>query len=448
MFLSLGKFKIRPLAFPVETASSAASPEASMKRNFLFLLLISVLVAIVSLPAFSQTATVHGVVKDAQGNLITDAKVTWHNEDNGRTFTLKTNKKGEYFSLGIDPGKYTVTLTKDGKQLDQVKNYSVGVDDVDLPFNLKQSQEQQVAQTAKQMGTTPEQVKKMQEEQAKSEAYNKNIAAVNDKLKAATADEQANNYDGAIATLNEAAQMVPNEDLVWFRLGGAYLDSAKTQTDAAEKTKRYTEAYSDLQKAINLYNAKNAPAGAAPPPNGASAPGNAQGGQAMAPASPAKNPVQTAQDKQRLAAYYDNFANAAAHLGKSDDAVNAYNQAAELDAPHAGQYYFNLGAILTNANTSNDVNMRKQAVDAFNKAIAADPSRADAYFWKAQNLVGMATTDSSGKIVAPEGTAEAYQKYLDLQPSGPHADEAKQMLAALNAKVETSYGKKGAKKSQ
>jgi hypothetical protein len=92
--------------------------------------------------------------------------------------------------------------------------------------------------------------------------------------------------------------------------------------------------------------------------------------------------------------------------------------------------------------------MRKQAIDAFNKAIASDPGRADAYFWKAQNLVGMASTDSSGKIIAPEGTAEAYQKYLDLEPTGPHADEAKQMLTALNATVETTYGKKGATKKK
>jgi len=414
-----------------------------MKRNFLFLLLTSILVGGLSMPAFSQTATVHGVAKDAQGTPIADAQVTWHNDDNGRVFKLKTNKKGEYFSLGIDPGTYTVTLTKDGKQLDQVNKYKVGVDEVSLDFDLKQSQEQQVQQTAKEKGISADQVKKMQEAQAKTEAYNKNISAVNDKLKAATAAEQANppNYDSAIASLNEATQMAPDEDLVWFRLGGAYLDSARAQTDAQEKTKRYAEAYNDLQKAIDLYKAKNAPAAGAAPANGQNAPASAQGGQA-------KNPVEAAAAKQRLAAYYDNYAAAAARVGKPDDAVNAYGQAAELDSAHAGQYYYNLGAVLTNANSSNDAAKRKQAIDAFDKAIAADPNRADAYFWKAQNLIGMATTDSSGKINAPEGTAEAYQKYLDLQPSGPHAEEAKQMLTALNAGVETSFGKKGATKKK
>ncbi len=432
-----------------------------MKRNVLYVLMISVLSMLFALPAFSQTATVKGTCKDAQGNVIAGAEVTWHNNDNGRTFKLKTNKKGEYFSLGIDVGTYTVTLSKDGKELDKANNYKVTTDELTLDFDLKASQEQAVQDTAKAKGMTPEQVKQMQEQQAKVEQYNKSIGTVNEKLKAATAAEQATppNYDAAIASLTEASQMVPNEDLVWFRLGGAYLDSAKAQTDPAEKTKRYTEAYNDLQKAINLKTGKTAEAGApgtpgAPAANGQPAQGNGQPAQGNAPQGSAAPPptgkaaIQSALDNQRMAAYYDNFAAAAARIGKSDEAVNAYQQSATLDPSHAGQYYFNLGAVLTNSNATNDVKVRKQAVDAFDKAIAADPSHADAYFWKGQNLVGMATTDPSGKIVAPDGTTEAYQKYLELQPSGPHADEAKQMLAALNATVETNYGAKGAKKTK
>ena len=424
-----------------------------MKRNVFYVLMISVLSMVFALPAFSQTATVKGTCKDAQGTPIVGAEVTWHNNDNGRTFKLKTNKKGEYFSLGIDLGTYTVTLNKDGKELDKANNYKVTSDEMTLDFDLKASQEQAVQETAKAKGMTPEQVKQMQEQQAKVEQYNKSIGTVNEKLKAATAAEQATppNYDAAIASLTEASQMVPNEDLVWFRLGGAYLDSAKAQTDPAEKTKRYTEAYNDLQKAIDLKKSKDtggAPANGQPAQgNGQPAQGNAQTGNS-APPPTGKAAIESALDKQRMAAYYDNFAAAAARVGKSDEAVNAYQQSATLDPSHAGQYYFNLGAVLTNSNATNDVKVRKQAVDAFDKAIAADPNRADAYFWKGQNLVGMATTDSSGKIVAPDGTTEAYQKYLELQPTGPHADEAKQMLAALNATVETNYGKKGAKKTK
>ena len=44
------------------------------------------------------------------------------------------------------------------------------------------------------------------------------------------------------------------------------------------------------------------------------------------------------------------------------------------------------------------------------------------------------------KMIAPEGTAEAFQKYLELQPTGQHAEEAKAMLQGLGSTVETSYG--------
>lgn len=411
--------------------------------------------ALLSVPAFSQTATVQGECKDDQGNPIIDAQVTWHNEDNGRTYRLKTDKHGKYFSLGVDPGTYTVTLAKDGKQLDQVNKLKVDSSGMNEDFDLKKSQQEEIQQTAKAKGITPDQVKQMQEQAEKAQAYNKNIGAVNDKLKAATADEQANppNYDGAIATLTDATQIAPNEDLVWFRLGSAYLESTKTQTDAGEKTKRYAEAYNDLQKSIDLYKSKTgsavAPAGGAPAAAGALANGAApaNGSAPASGAAPANAPANgqpaapqggkpQAVDNVRLATYYDNFAAAAAKVGKNDEAVDGYKQAAQLDPAHAGHYDLNLGITLMNSGNSKD------ATDAFDKAIAADPNNALAYFFKGQGLFAGVTTDSSGKMTAPPGTEEALNKYLELQPSGPYSQPAKDMLAALGTKVETSYGTK------
>jgi hypothetical protein len=51
--------------------------------------------------------------------------------------------------------------------------------------------------------------------------------------------------------------------------------------------------------------------------------------------------------------------------------------------------------------------------------------------------------------VPPPGTTEALQKYLELQPTGPHAEEVKQMLAFLGSTVETGFGtKKGSTKKK
>jgi tetratricopeptide (TPR) repeat protein len=369
---------------------------------------------------------VKGVCKDDQGNPIVNAIVTWHNDDNGRTYKLKTNKKGEYFSLGIEPGSYTVTLTdKDGKQLFNKNKEQVDVDEHDFDIDIKAQKQQQIQDTAKQTGLTPEQIQQKLAEEKKAEAYNANIKQVNEKLSAATAALQAQppDYNSAIASLSEATQMAPNEDLVWFRLGSAYLESTKTVTDPAEKSKRDTEAYNDLKKAVDMK--KNAQ-----PPQGA----------------PPKNPEQIAADNAKLAAYYGNLGAAAARVGKTDEAVDSYKQAAQVDPAHAGNYYFNLGIVLHN--TAKDADTRKQAMDAFDKAIAADPTRADAYYLKGTDGIALATADSSGKMSAPPGTVEAFQKYLELQPNGPHAEEAKQMLAALNATVETGFGKKSPPKKK
>jgi len=54
---------------------------------------------------------------------------------------------------------------------------------------------------------------------------------------------------------------------------------------------------------------------------------------------------------------------------------------------------------------------------AFDKAVAADPTKAAAYYWKGVNLIAKETIGKDGKAVAPDGTAEAFQKYLELEPT-------------------------------
>jgi hypothetical protein len=57
------------------------------------------------------------------------------------------------------------------------------------------------------------------------------------------------------------------------------------------------------------------------------------------------------------------------------------------------------------------------------------------------NLLGKATLQGDKTIPAP-GTVEAFQKYLEIAPTGPNAQSAKDLLASLGSKVETSYGTK------
>jgi tetratricopeptide (TPR) repeat protein len=373
------------------------------------LVLIAFMIALCAAPTFAQvTGTVRGVCKDVQGKPIVGV-VEWINADTGQKYTIKTNNKGEYFSLGITPGRYTVKLSKDGQQIYFFSSVGVEADEKVLDFDMAKEQ----AATAQGQGLSPEQAKQQQEQQAKASKETNTVKALNEKLLAAKQSSDAGNYDAAIATLTEATQMDATRDLIWGRLGEAYLNSAGKQTDAAEKTKRYGSASENYQKAIDLK----------------------QKGMDTDPK------LKTPDATKVLAQYYNNLGQAAAKQGKTDDAVKAYNQAAQLDPAGSAQYYYNLGAIMTNANTSNDDKLRQAAVDAFNKSIAADPNRADSYYWKGVNLIGAATLKGD-KMVAPDGTAEAFQKYLDLQPTGPHAEEAKAMMAGIGATVETNFGKK------
>lgn len=379
-----------------------------MNRH-LAIILFALLTLAVCVPAATaqSSGTVQGTCKDAQGNPIPNAVVVYNNLDNGQKYPLKTNKKGGYFSLGLSPGKYNVVLYKDAddekanKELDHVNGVQVQIGDNNpLDFDIKKEQEN----AAKGVGLTPEQLKQMQEQQEKQKKEVNTVKSLNDKLNEAKTDADAGNYDGAIEALTAANQIDPTRDLVWFKLADYERLSATKQTDPAEKTKRLDSAVQDYQKAIQLKQEK-----------------------------PEKDA--TAQSKT-LAAYYNNLAEAYAKENKVDDAVKTYQQAAQTDPTNASQYYFNTGAVLTNAGKVDE------AVSAFDKVIAADPNKADAYYWKGVNMIGKATLTKEGKMEAPPGTAEAFQKYLELQPTGTYADAAKQMLTSIGASVETSFGKK------
>jgi tetratricopeptide (TPR) repeat protein len=246
-------------------------------------------------------------------------------------------------------------------------------------------------------------MKQMQEAQAKQAKETNTVKSLNEKLNAAKTAADAGDYDTAIAALTEATQMDATRDLIWFKLGDYYRMSAPKQTDPAEKQKRLNSAVDSYQKAVDLKKS-------------------------------------TTNDKdpnaaKNLAAYYNNLADAYAKAGKIDDAIKTYQISAQTDPGSAAQAYFNIGAVLTNAGKPDD------AIKAFDQCIAADPTRAEAYYQKGVNLLGKATLQGDKTIPAP-GTVEAFQKYLEIAPTGPNAQSAKELLASLGSKVETSYGTK------
>lgn len=355
-----------------------------MKKRLVVVMLAAMIAALCVPPAWSQAlATVKGNVKDLDGKPMSGVVVEYASQETGRKYNLKTDKGGNFFSIGVAPGTYKVTLLgTDNKPITFWNGVPVRLSEAENVFNVDLQKEK-----ARSAGQVSEEQKKQIEAVEKE---NVKIKGLNEKLALAKQQQDAGQFDAAVQTLAEASQLDATKDLIWFKLGDAYVAAAKHNQDKTAAKDQFAKAADAYKKAIEI--------------------------------------------KPTVGAYYNNMGEAYAKLGQTQDAINAYTQAAQNDPTEAGKYYFNLGAVLTNSGKVDDANT------AFDKAIAADPTKADAYYQKAVNLLGKATVDKDGKMVAPPEVATNLNKYLELAPDGPNAQAAKDLLAGLGAKVETNYG--------
>jgi tetratricopeptide (TPR) repeat protein len=356
--------------------------EAGMKKQIVLIALTVLLIAAMAVSAAAQMTTqIKGSAKDETGKPYVGISVILQSTDSNRKYTLKTDKRGEFFSLGIQPGRYNVIFQKDGQTFYTWNNYDVKLSPGEKDNNLELDMAKERAEQAKKGGMTEEQKKQMEAVQKE----NSKIKGLNEKLAAARAAEQAGNWDQAVQIMQDAVAVDQSKGILYATLG-----------DALTGAKKFPEAADAYQKATAL--------------------------------------------EPNKGEYHNNLGQAYLKSNKIDEAIGEYNKAAEIDPTHAATYYFNLGAVLTNKNKPDDANA------AFDKCIAADPTKADAYYWKGVNLVAKATVDKTGKMVAPDGTSEALNKYLELQPEGPYAQGAKDLLGSIGAAVQTSFGKERKKK--
>lgn len=114
-----------------------------------------------------------------------------------------------------------------------------------------------------------------------------------------------------------------------------------------------------------------------------------------------------------------------AHDKKFAEASAAFDSAAKIYPAGAALYRHNETILFFQAGNSD-----AQLVAA-DQAIALDPTRAANYYFKGQALVSRATLDpKTQKMILPAGCAEAYQKYLELEPNGPYSADVKGVLTA------------------
>jgi tetratricopeptide (TPR) repeat protein len=372
-----------------------------IKLSFAAVIVLSVALLLVSGAAAQSTGSVAGDVKNLEGKPFADVTVVLKSKESGLSYTAKTDKNGHFVQIGIRPGVYIVSFTgldpSSKQQVTYETNAAIaGGEEAKLDFNFKDILSKQTAEQA-------EARKKQQEDLQKFEGMKAHFEAgaaaldeakqVKDAMMKLPADQRTESqeklkalYSTAVSELEAAQKAAPEKDanlhLIYYKLGAAY--------DAAGKNNEAVEAY---QKAIEL------------------------------------KPLQ--------AAYYNNLGNVLARQGKIPEAGQAYQKSADLDPAGAASAWMNYGIVLYNANRLKD------AVDPFRKATTLDPKNADAWYLLGAALLASMETKKEGDkliyVIAP-GNVEAYQKYLELAPTGRYANDAKaslQALESLGAGVET-----------
>jgi len=361
------------------------------KLGILASVLLLASLAVGAAPAGAQNlAGISGTLIDQQGKPMPGYLVIIKSTETGLIYTMKTDKNGMYRQIGIRPGVYEITVKAKDKEPAIVEVKCQVPLDPDFRFDIdlramrpEQTPEQQAAR------------KKQEEEQKKFE--NMKAAFMDGQTKVEQADQahaemmkapadqraglqpKVNGlYEDALHSFQQAQQAAPEKDpnlpLLYAKLGYAN-----------EMLGNYDEAIADYQKAIAL---------------------------------------------KPMAEYYNVLSLAQARAGKIPDAEQSCDKSAALDPTKGTSCWLNLGIVLYNKNQLAD------AVAPLQKATALNPKNPQAWYLLGASLVATMTVKQEGEKMIPvlaPGTVEAYQKCIELDPSGPWGDQARQGLAQLQA---------------
>jgi len=196
--------------------------------------------AAIAAPSYAQTGQVKGKVADASGKPIEGATVTIEGSDSGgRKFTVKTNKSGDFIQIGLQPGQYKITATKDN--LTQTLNQRISLDMVEVNFSLKPGGGGGEASA---------------EDRKKAEAKS---AAVKTAFAEGVTLSNAGKNDEAIAKFTEVIGMVPKCVECYANIGANYAQK-KDWPKAEEAYKKATEVDPNSAEGYtglaNVYNAQ------------------------------------------------------------------------------------------------------------------------------------------------------------------------------------------------
>lgn len=175
-----------------------------------------------AVPAAAQSGQVRGKVVDAQGNPVEGATVSIQNtEISSRSLQTKTNKKGEYIQIGLQPGRYKITVTKG--DLTESKEQRISLDMAVVDFTLAPGQ-----------GGGQMSKEDVEKQKAKLAAANAAFSAGVELSNQGKPDEAIAKFQEVIAAAPTCAECYANIGLIQAR------------------EKKWDEAEASLKKAIEL----------------------------------------------------------------------------------------------------------------------------------------------------------------------------------------------------
>lgn len=206
-------------------------------RRPLLMIVMLLGIALWAAPSVAQTGQVKGKVVDAKNQPVEGAQVTIEmTEGMTRKYAVKTNRRGEFIQIGLQPGQYKITAAKDG--MSQSFPQRIGLDMAEVNFTLKPGSAADISD----------------EERKKLEARN---AAIRGAFDAGVKLGNDGQYDEAIAKFNEVVAALPKCVECYANIGEFYFrkkeyeQAEATYKKALEIDPNFAPAYSGL---ATLYN--------------------------------------------------------------------------------------------------------------------------------------------------------------------------------------------------
>ncbi len=262
-------------------------------NNLCALIFSLMLILLIGIPAMAQNRIIKGKVTDDKGQPIVGAEIRIQGLDVKREYNTKTDKKGEYFYMGIPYGVYRVIVRAKGFQPDYMDKVQPSISEERVvDFSLKPGPDHKLA-----FELSPQEMEKLKQEAVKAEKQKQSSAEVKTAFDAGLALAQQGKYAEAIEEYKKALEKDPDQPYIQANMA-----------DSLSKLNKNDEALAAYQKAISL--------------------------------------------KPDDAAMYTNMGVLLGKMGKTAESQEAFKKAASVNPAAAGQNFYNLGATLVNSGRS------------------------------------------------------------------------------------------------